>query len=185
MTTKLQIHPDRSGKFVTGVITRAIDPETGKVRSADISELTGESLTEWLTASRKVNDHHAEEVIQTLLGHNMPEGQPEAAGVARAEEACPDAAARVRQKLVALANGGDALVAELGSEAMKYILDLLSVVDEPYDPEAATMVGLLITQNAGRTKTGRAMWSKYLTEDAPQSVAKFREQMSASAGKDS
>lgn len=184
MTTKLQIHPDRSGKFVTGVLTHAIDPETGKVRSADISELTGESLTEWLTASRKVNDHHAEDVIQTLLGHNMPEGQPEAAGAARAEEPS-GAAARVRQKLVDLANGGDALVAELGSEAMKYILDLLAVVDEPYDPEAATMVGLLITQNAGRTKTGRAMWAKYLAEDAPQSVAKFREQMSAPAGKDS
>ena len=182
MTTKLQIDAGRSGKFSTGVLTRALDPETGKIRSADISELTATSLDDWLSDGRKESDTHAQLVVKTLLGHGGPPRSPQTSSLDRKRDL---AVARVRNKLIARANDGDALVAELASEAMKYVLDILAVLDEPYHPAGASMVALLVTENAGRTKTGRQMWAKYRNEDSPRAVAEFRKKLQDRSGKDS
>ena len=66
---ELKIDAGRAGKYSTGVLTSALDPNSGKERAADISELDTESLVGWLKASKRVSRQHAEHVVLTLLGH--------------------------------------------------------------------------------------------------------------------
>ena len=179
--TTLHIDASRSGKHSTGILTRALDPKTNKVRVADIGELAVASLITWL------RDNPNEAIVKRLLGHVGPSSPsvPPISAPSADQERATATALRVRKKLVDRINAGDLLITELASEAMRYILDILRDLDEAYDPAAASMVGLLITENAGRTKTGREMWRKYQAENAPQSLANFRERLQqARSGKD-
>lgn len=64
----LKIDPNRRDKSIaTGILVRAQD-ENGVWQNADISELTKESLLEWLR-SRGGKNPWAENVIGLLLGH--------------------------------------------------------------------------------------------------------------------
>ncbi len=177
----LKVDPERVGIIATGIFVRAKDPD-GKSCSADIADLTADSLVNGLSSKSQSTPHLATQLLQTVLGHGDP-AMRHHGGARTTEEALVEAetAKRVQTKLVDRANTHDALVSGLTSEIMKFSLDVLDVLDEPYSPVAISSILFVVSSNAARTKTGRTMWKKYRDENASDAVAEFSKRITDEA----